>query len=571
MNNILIDQLLATQFFQTIWSGFKCCSSGLFLKQGIKNIIVFSFGICICGCAIFPLGTSTNKEMVNSLPLPSSQTSFVLREKRQIPEGCRSQNIESPKKSNSFVALSLSGGGSRAAYFSALIMLELENIKINLSQSGEGTDILHEVDIISTVSGGSLAGAYYAISYDSGQECSTVSDRIWNKEVVTELMARDYRTKWIGNWFWPSNVIRYWLTDYDRTDIMAQTLSDNLFDTKWSGDDLALSELNPLRPNLILNATVGSRGQSGNPDSLQFGDIFTFSEEDFRKIKSSVGDYSVGRAVMATATFPGVFNFMTLTDYASSEDNRRYLHLLDGGNSDNLGLTSIKRSLLEMTTDNKINNYKNCIVILVDAFIGSAGVSPEKSEPRNLLDYIVDTNFLEAADSLLEKNRAEILSSFKNDNTSLFPFDAEDTCYKFFSGSDRKKFCNKSVDYWKKMSADVKSKLYFAHISFDKIIENKDKTPARIWCKCHGNLDNCKLWKQLNGIKTDFNIDNNVPDDNTGLTDSQAIECAVPILFGRVDQTACGSLKNLTPSMTMKKEIDEIVHRIGNQREAVGH
>ena len=81
---------------------------------------------------------------------------------------------------------------------------------------------------------------------------------------------------------------------------------------------------------------------------IGFGEVFTFTAEDFARICSSIEDYSVARAVMATATFPGVFNFMTLSNYCrrnmlDDTEDRRYLHVFDGGNADNLGLTSLKR------------------------------------------------------------------------------------------------------------------------------------------------------------------------------------------------------------------------------------
>ncbi len=56
------------------------------------------------------------------------------------------------------VMLALSGGGSRAAYLAARVMTTL--------QHDPDLDILKEVDVISSVSGGSLAGAYYAVTED---------------------------------------------------------------------------------------------------------------------------------------------------------------------------------------------------------------------------------------------------------------------------------------------------------------------------------------------------------------------------------------------------------------------
>jgi hypothetical protein len=56
--------------------------------------------------------------------------------------------------------LALSGGGSRAAYFSASTMLKLQTVFPDV-------DLLEEVDVVSSVSGGSLTGALYAASRDT--------------------------------------------------------------------------------------------------------------------------------------------------------------------------------------------------------------------------------------------------------------------------------------------------------------------------------------------------------------------------------------------------------------------
>src|SRR2546430_13672047 len=38
----------------------------------------------------------------------------------------------------------------------------------------------------------------------------------------TTLFRSNYIARWIGNWFWPLNIAKFWLTAFDRTDIMAQ-------------------------------------------------------------------------------------------------------------------------------------------------------------------------------------------------------------------------------------------------------------------------------------------------------------------------------------------------------------
>ena len=58
-----------------------------------------------------------------------------------------------------FVILTFSGGGTRAAAFSYGVLEEMKNTRL----PGLNKTILDEADIISTVSGGSFTGAYYAL------------------------------------------------------------------------------------------------------------------------------------------------------------------------------------------------------------------------------------------------------------------------------------------------------------------------------------------------------------------------------------------------------------------------
>jgi len=135
--------------------------------------------------------------------------------------------------------------------------------------------------------------------------------------------------------------------------------------------------------------------------------------EDFAKIRSNLQDYDLGRAVMGTATFPGVFSYMTLENYDTEPgEDPQYTHIFDGGNFDNLGLDSVDRILctLENIPEAK---YGKLIVVLVDAFTGRSGVSDDNARSRNPVDLVIDTNAIDATDSLLSSNRTERLKSFK--------------------------------------------------------------------------------------------------------------------------------------------------------------
>jgi predicted acylesterase/phospholipase RssA len=509
---------------------------------------------------VFPYGAYTNERDKTPQLSGSKQASFNLRRER-IPKACAGKQVSDPKKQNNvLVLLALSGGGSRAAYLAALSMLEMQKTRLKIGE--QESDLLHEVDAISSVSGGSIAAAYYAITADPESECAGRAGRLWdvdNDSEIRSIMTQNYRGKWIGNWFWPQNMLAFWFTHFDRTDIMAQTLADNMFDERPLGGDIALGELNELRPNLILNATSGS---SGDINGIRFGQVFTFTTEDFARICSSINDYSVARAVMASATFPGAFNFMTLRDQCrknspTGTDDARYLHVFDGGTADNLGLTSIKRVIWEALRNRDAKPYlpySHVIVIQVDAFTDSGGTDPTKPDPRGLFDFIMDTNVVDASSSLLAANRKSLLEEFTK--RRLFQFGTAqrntraENCIKVFRGAEQR-YCDMSSFYWGNLNSEIGNKLTFVHLAFDKIGKVKGCKNS----KGNGSTDDC-LRKQLNSIATDFKLKKK-KNPNTGLSDAEAISCAVPLLFGKVDPTVCGDITP-TPSHDLKKKWDRV-------------
>lgn len=383
--------------------------------------------------------------------------------------------------------LALSGGGSRAAYLSAATMLRLQTMFADV-------DLLNEVDVMSSVSGGSITAALYAATRDTellsprlaavlpitlegtplaarikvdtqtqvlrctaplqpdelawlntqlpalSSELRRLDDlcrqaplthlRDWDQASALQLTRRDYLIRWFGNWFWPSNIVRYWFTAYDRGDIMAQTLADNLYGTRILGTNLRLSELNPTRPYLLINATTAADQDAPGiiaTDEYAFGSVFTFTEQDFRdRLNSDVGSYSLARAVMASSAFPLIFPSQTLQDFRPGalqtycQDNRsgdltctdkQYLHVFDGGNSDNLGLKSVKRALFQMEVEGRLT-HDRIIVLLIDAFTRPRGASRLTADPRGALGLLLDANVSDAVDSLLQNNRANLLGEF---------------------------------------------------------------------------------------------------------------------------------------------------------------
>ena len=92
---------------------------------------------------------------------------------------------------------------------------------------------------------------------------------------------------------------------------------------------------------------------------------------------------------------------------------------------------------------------------------------------------------------------------------------------------------------WRKVNKQIGSKMTFLHVNFGDITDDPLNAPLK---------------RQLNNIATDFRLDSHT-DDATGLTAQQAIECAVPLLFGHDNE--CGG-KKYTSSDEVRNKWKEI-------------
>lgn len=204
-----------------------------------------------------------------------------------------------------FVGLALSGGGSRSANFSAACMFQLERI-----------GLLDRVDYISSVSGGSLAGAYYCLC----------DDKDWNNANVQRRLTHSFANDVIVQCILPWNMFGLAFSDLDRSDLLAGSFTNTLF--RRNGRELKFGDLRTDRPHLLINAT-----------DLQSGRAFVFRDDMFDEINSDLSKYPISHAVAASAAVPVVMHQVTLRDFSTIFE--RYRHLVDGGVNDNLGITTL--------------------------------------------------------------------------------------------------------------------------------------------------------------------------------------------------------------------------------------
>jgi len=314
--------------------------------------------------------------------------------------GYRFNNLRSPNNSDRlFVILSFSGGGTRAAALSYGVMEKLRDTRI--TWEGRTRRLLDEVDMISSVSGGSFTAAYYGL----------FGDRLFDK-FEKDFLYKNIQGELVGLLWSPVNWFRLASPSFGRIDLASELYDREVFDGKTFADLLRRG-----RPFVLLNAT-----------DMSMGAQFTFEQEQFDPLCSDLGGVSVARAVAASSDFPVAFTPLTLNNYAGdcnfrepawvdqgmkdSQSNperynrariarsyldskeRPYLHLLDGGISDNIGLRGPLEALRSNDPDwsllNKINNgeIKKLVVITVDAKTSPPVKFDESSSPPDLKDVL---------------------------------------------------------------------------------------------------------------------------------------------------------------------------------------
>jgi predicted acylesterase/phospholipase RssA len=252
-----------------------------------------------------------------------------------VPASRPAENTQRPLNDGLFVGLALSGGGSRSANFSAACMFELQRL-----------GLLKHVNYVSSVSGGSLTGAYFC--------CSGDGDGGWNPAEVQRRLTHSFATDMIVALFEPWNLAAMAFSDWSRSDLLAQSLRDNLFTR--NGHELTFADLRPDRPRLLINST-----------DLQSGRSFIFCNQSFDQINSDLAKFPIAYAVAASASVPVILHQITLEDYSTIF--KQYRHLIDGGVVDNLGVTSLLETYDAQEKSAQSNGrpdpYPNGVVLFV--------------------------------------------------------------------------------------------------------------------------------------------------------------------------------------------------------------
>ena len=285
------------------------------------------------------------------------------------------------KTQDTLVVLAFSGGGTRAAAFSYGVLEFLRRTEV-IAPNGDKVRILDAVDMITGVSGGSFTALAYGLYGD--KLFDDYQQRFLKRNVEGELLARAVNP---ANWGDMSS------TAWGRSELAANLYDEILFNGTTFAD---LQRIDG--PIIAVSAT-----------DITSGARVVFTPQNFDVMCADLGAIRIARAAASSSAVPVVLSPMTFNNYGGrcgyhwpswtklfvdnpnpprpaarvlkrlrelqelAEGDEPYIHLVDGGVSDNLGLRSVLdilelfEALREAGQPTPLDNVKRIVVFIVNS------------------------------------------------------------------------------------------------------------------------------------------------------------------------------------------------------------
>ena len=258
------------------------------------------------------------------------------------------------KSQDNLVVLAFSGGGTRAAAFSFGVLEFLKRTEV-VGPTGNTFRLLDAVDMITGVSGGSFTALAYGLYGD--KLFADYETRFLKRNVQGELLARSVNP---GNWGKLSS------TAWGRSELAADYYDEILFNNATYGDlDRGTG------PYIVASAT-----------DISTGGRMPFNQNVWNVLCSDLREVKLSRAAAASSAVPVLLSPVTINNYGGTCNyqipawakayletanpprpaaraireirdiqpyadgvQRPYIHLVDGGVSDNLGMRGVLDAL----------------------------------------------------------------------------------------------------------------------------------------------------------------------------------------------------------------------------------
>jgi NTE family protein len=280
------------------------------------------------------------------------------------------------------IILAFSGGGTRAAAFSYGVLEYLRRTEMITAQ-GKTVRLLDGVDVITGVSGGSFTALAYGLYGD--KLFDDYEQRFLKRNVQGEIVSRVFNPAHWGTLGGPAT---------GRSEVASQLYDEILFNGATFAD-LQRGD----GPLIVASATALSNGAR-----------FTFTQRQFDIICSDLGAVPLSRAAAASSAVPVVLSPVTLDNHGGQcgsaaavwlkpfldgddpprpaarafrtlraeesfrdSTQRPFLHLVDGGVSDNVGMRGvldtleISEALHDAGAPSPLDGKRRVIVFIVNS------------------------------------------------------------------------------------------------------------------------------------------------------------------------------------------------------------
>jgi len=348
--------------------------------------------------ALAALGGCATRPVNPPLAQASPKEGYTFQAHLQKSELQRARNNEN------LVILAFSGGGTRAAAFSYGVLEFLQRTQA-VGPKGNKVRLIDAVDVITGVSGGSFTALAYGLYGD--KLFADYEQRFLKRNVQGELLARSVN---------PLDWGKLSSTAWGRSELAADYYDEILFDNA-TFSDLERSD----GPFIIASAT-----------DISSGGRMPFNQNLWNVMCSDLGAVKLSRAAAASSAVPVVLSPVTINNYGGTCNyqipewaklfiqtanpprpaarairelkdaeeyadgaRRPYIHLVDGGVSDNLGMRGVLDvlELMEALHDKgmptPLDHVKKIIIFVVNSLSSPPTNWDEREEPPGTIDILL--------------------------------------------------------------------------------------------------------------------------------------------------------------------------------------